>query len=202
MRASHRAVPRTSRDQTSRTFFRHGALVGKPRCDWRIFSSQKPVDFPGEESVTAACRDKGRLAPIGILPRWRGRHCGASAVTAPGAVATGKDPQNVASQSPRKDHVGPRREARKRACKALGGDCRATRMTAIAAISKQLSTAYWSDASICQTAILRQVQNSITSYAGSNGAHEAAGPDKAAPTPTRLPTIKPMARTAPIIRGT
>src|SRR2546421_9418477 len=39
------------------------------------------------------CGDKGRLAPSGILPRWRCCHCGASVVTAPGAVATEKDPQ-------------------------------------------------------------------------------------------------------------
>src|SRR5450631_3963636 len=32
-------------------------------------------------------------APSGILPRWRCRHCGASVVTAPGAVATEKDPR-------------------------------------------------------------------------------------------------------------
>src|ERR1700687_5735231 len=38
------------------------------------------------------CREKGRLAPSGILPRWRCRHCGASVVTAPGAVATEKAP--------------------------------------------------------------------------------------------------------------
>ena len=29
------------------------------------------MDFRGEGNVTAPCRDKGRLAPSGILPRWR-----------------------------------------------------------------------------------------------------------------------------------
>src|ERR1700730_13000045 len=48
------------------------------------------------------CRDKGRLAPSGILPRWRWCHCGASVVAAPGAVATEKDPQMSHSKTPRK----------------------------------------------------------------------------------------------------
>src|SRR3982074_833431 len=33
----------------------------------------------------------GPVGPSGILPRWRWCHCGASVVTAPGAVATEKD---------------------------------------------------------------------------------------------------------------
>src|ERR1700730_9768586 len=46
------------------------------------------------------CRDKGRLAPSGILPCWRWCHRGASVVTAPGAVATEKDPQMSHSKIP------------------------------------------------------------------------------------------------------
>ena len=59
------------------------------------------LNFPRRKEWTSAakgvslspCRDQGRLAPSGILPRWRCRHCGASVVTVPGAVATEKDPQ-------------------------------------------------------------------------------------------------------------
>src|ERR1700731_2452096 len=53
-------------------------------------------------NTTVPCRDKGRLAPSGILPRWRCRHCGASVVTAPGAVVTEKDPQMSHGKTPGK----------------------------------------------------------------------------------------------------
>src|SRR5664279_2787721 len=47
----------------------------------------------------------GLLAPSGILPRWQCRHCGASVVTAPGAVPTEKDPQMSQSKTSRKTEV-------------------------------------------------------------------------------------------------
>ena len=47
--------------------------------------SQKGVDFRRERSVTVST-ETGLLASIGILPRWRCGRCGASAVTARGAV--------------------------------------------------------------------------------------------------------------------
>jgi hypothetical protein len=48
------------------------------------------LNFPRRNEWTSAtkgaslspCRDKGRLAPSGILPCWRWCHCGASVVTA------------------------------------------------------------------------------------------------------------------------
>jgi hypothetical protein len=78
-----------------------GKTRGKRWATGPQFSSQKGVDFRREWSVTVPCRDKGRLAPSGILPRWRCCHCGASVVTAPGTVATEKDPQ-MHSKTPRK----------------------------------------------------------------------------------------------------
>src|SRR3984893_16484350 len=48
------------------------------------------------------CREKGRLARSGILPRRLSRQCGASVVTAPGAVATEKDPQMSHGKIPTK----------------------------------------------------------------------------------------------------
>jgi hypothetical protein len=59
------------------------------------------------------CRDKGRLAPSGILPRWRCRHFGASVVTAPGAAATEKDPQMSHGKTPTKTEVARAKAARK-----------------------------------------------------------------------------------------
>ena len=59
------------------------------------------------------------MAPSGILPRWRWCHCGASAVAAPGAVATEKDPRNVAQQNPQKDQVCARQEPREQTCEAF-----------------------------------------------------------------------------------
>ena len=68
------------------------------------FSSPKGVDFCGEGSVTVAVPRSGLLAASGILPRWQCRHCGASVVTAPGAVAE-KDPQMSHSKIPSKTEV-------------------------------------------------------------------------------------------------
>ena len=47
----------------------------------------------------------GLLAASGILPRWQCRHCGASVVTAPDAVATEKDPKMSHSKIPTKTEV-------------------------------------------------------------------------------------------------
>jgi Protein of unknown function (DUF3489) len=49
------------------------------------------------------CRhaDKGRLALSGFPPRWRCRHCGASVVTVPDAVATKKDPKMSHRKKPK-----------------------------------------------------------------------------------------------------
>ncbi len=63
---------------------------GKRWANGVSFSSQKGVDFRGEESVTVAVEIRAG-GPIRDLPRWRWCRCGASVVTAPGAVATEKD---------------------------------------------------------------------------------------------------------------
>ena len=49
--------------------------------------------------------------------RWRCRHCGASVVTAPDAVATEKDPSNVAWQNPSKTEVARAKSRAKRPAK-------------------------------------------------------------------------------------
>jgi hypothetical protein len=63
------------------------------------------------------CRDKGRLAPSGILPRWRCRHCGASVVTAPGAVPTERDPQMSLSKTPTNTKLARAKSGANRAAK-------------------------------------------------------------------------------------
>jgi hypothetical protein len=57
------------------------------------------------------------LARSGILPRWRWCHCGASVVTAPGAVATEKDPQMSHNKIPRKTEVARAKSRAKRPAK-------------------------------------------------------------------------------------
>src|SRR4030081_218683 len=66
------------------------------------FHRRKEWTSAAKRVSLSPCRDKGRLAPSGILPRWRWCHCGASAVAAPGAVATEKDPQMSHSKTPTK----------------------------------------------------------------------------------------------------
>jgi hypothetical protein len=63
------------------------------------------------------CRDKGRLAPSGILPRRRWCHCGASVVTAPDAVATEKDPQMSLSKTPTNTKLARAKSGANRAAK-------------------------------------------------------------------------------------
>jgi hypothetical protein len=116
-------------------------LAGKPRRDWRIFSSQKGVDFRREGSVTVAMPRSGLVgpdrdpAPLATPPLWGFGGDGAD------AVATGKDPQNVASQSPRKDQVGAHREPSERAGEArdlvLGIVPRRTKQEAVLALLRQ-----------------------------------------------------------------
>src|ERR1700719_4192310 len=57
------------------------------------FHRRKEWTSAAKRASLSPCRDKGRLAPFGILPRWRWCHCGASGVAVPGAVVTTKDPQ-------------------------------------------------------------------------------------------------------------
>jgi hypothetical protein len=57
------------------------------------------------------------LAPSGILPRWRCRRCGATVVTAPGAVATEKDPQMSHGKTPRKTKCARAKSRAKRPAK-------------------------------------------------------------------------------------
>ncbi|MGB8901044.1 MAG: DUF3489 domain-containing protein, partial [Methylocella sp.] len=52
-----------------------------------------------------------------ILPRWRWCHCGASVVTAPGAVATEKDPQMSHTKIPTKTKFAPAKRRAKRPAK-------------------------------------------------------------------------------------
>ena len=46
------------------------------------FLREKEWTSAAKGASLSPCRDKGRLAPSGILPCWRWRHCGASVVTA------------------------------------------------------------------------------------------------------------------------
>src|ERR1700719_4596792 len=64
------------------------------------FHRRKEWTSAAKRVSLSPCRGKGRLARSGILPRWRWCHCGASAVAAPGAVATEKGSLNLAQQNP------------------------------------------------------------------------------------------------------
>jgi uncharacterized protein DUF3489 len=75
---------------------------------------QKRLAFRYEQSVTVAVTVKAIGLPR-ILPRRPHRHCGASVVAAPGAVATERDPKNVASQSSQQHQARARQEPRKKA---------------------------------------------------------------------------------------
>ena len=87
------------------------------------------------------CRDKGRLAPSGILPRWRCCRCGASAVTAPGAVATEKDPQMSHSKIPTKTKFARAKSRANRPAKPsnipLGSTRSGTKQEAVLALLRQ-----------------------------------------------------------------
>src|SRR3984893_19058004 len=62
--------------------------------DWRlIFIAQRSGLLRRRERHCRRAERRVGWAPSGILPCWRWCHCGASVVTAPGAVATEKDPQ-------------------------------------------------------------------------------------------------------------
>src|SRR6202011_5788491 len=86
------------------------------------FNRRKEWTSAAKRVSLSPCRGKGRLARSGILPRWRWCHCGASAVAAPGAVATEKGSSNVAQQIPQKDQVCARQEPRETACEAWEHD--------------------------------------------------------------------------------
>src|ERR1700730_9744836 len=85
------------------------------------------------------CRDKGRLAPSGILPRWRWCHCGASVVTAPGAVAPEKDPQMSHGKIPTKTKFARAKSRAKRPAKlGTSGSTRSgTKQEAVLALLRQ-----------------------------------------------------------------
>jgi Protein of unknown function (DUF3489) len=84
------------------------------------------VDFRGEESVTVAVEIRaGGL--IRILPRWRWCRCGASVVTAPGAVATEKDPQMSHSKIPPKTKFARAKSRANRPAKPGNTPLRSTR---------------------------------------------------------------------------
>jgi hypothetical protein len=78
------------------------------------FHRRKEWTSAAKRASLSPCRDKGRLAPSGILPRWRWCHCGASVVTVPGAVATEKDPQAALATSLAEGKNRPLLRARER----------------------------------------------------------------------------------------
>src|ERR1700730_16862430 len=81
------------------------------------FHRRKEWTSAAKGASLSPCRDKGRLAPSGILPRRRWCHCGASVVTAPGAVATEKDPQMSHGEIPRKTKFARAKSRAKRPAK-------------------------------------------------------------------------------------
>jgi hypothetical protein len=81
------------------------------------------------------------LALSGILPRWRWCHCGASVVTAPGAVATEKDPKMSHGKTPTKTEVARAKSRAKRPAKPgtipSGSTRGGTKQEAVLALLKQ-----------------------------------------------------------------
>ena len=82
-----------------------------------------------------------RPAPSGILPRWRCRHCGASVVTAPGAVATEKDPKMSEGKIPTKTKFARAKSRANRPAKPgnvpLGSTRGGTKQEAVLALLRQ-----------------------------------------------------------------
>ena len=79
------------------------------RCRALNFPRRKDWTSAANRASVSPC-DEGLLAPSGIPPRWRCRHCGASVVTAP-VPSQPKGSQNVAQQNPHQDQdrAAPRR---------------------------------------------------------------------------------------------
>ena len=83
----------------------------------RRFASPERTGLPLPVERQWCHADKGRLALLGILPRWRCRHCGASVVTALDAVPTERD-QNVTRQNLQEDQTCERQGQREIGIKA------------------------------------------------------------------------------------
>src|ERR1019366_6419977 len=126
---------------------RERALIGS--WVWTANTGLLGLNFPRRKEWTSAakgvslspCRDQGRLAPSGILPRWRCPHCGASVVTVPGAVATEKDPRMSHSNTPTKTKFARAKSGAKRPAKPgnvpSGSTRGGTKQEAILALLRQ-----------------------------------------------------------------
>jgi hypothetical protein len=87
--------------------------------DWRlIFIAKRSGLLRRLECHCRRAEIRAGWAPSGILPRWRWCHCGASVVTAPGAVATEKDPPMSHSKIPTKTKFARAKSRAKRPAKA------------------------------------------------------------------------------------
>jgi hypothetical protein len=116
-------------------------LTANPGAIGANFHRRKEWTSTANGASLSPCRDKGRLAPSGILPRWRCRHCGASVVTAPGAVATEKDPKMSEGKIPTKTKFARAKSRANRPAKPgnvpLGSIRGGTKQEAILALLRQ-----------------------------------------------------------------